>query len=220
MKLKYIFFFSFITILSCRTNDAFSLKKMSKQKRYHYISSNLKSKNGSELGNFIYHIKLSKVDLKPYNEILIEKLNNSVFPYDIFILSELLIDKENNKIEVENILNSKIKIWDSGNWSEKFWDLVTSYNLNVEKPKYYNFENKSKKKYKVSEFIEAKTNSNELGENPLLMVNWKIVSYDNGKLIETLIKLDIKQIDITSRNNSVNLYGKRGIDGFLNVTTN
>lgn len=220
MNLKYIFFVVFIMILSCKSNDAFSLKKMTRQSRYHYISSNLKSKNGSELGNFIYHIKQSKVNLKPYNKILIEKLNNAVFPYDIFIVTELVIDKEKNKPEIENILNSKIKIWDSGNWSEKFWELIENYNLNVEKPKYYIFENKSKKKYNVSEFIKSKTDSNELGENPLLMVNWNIVSYDNGKLIITLDKLDIKQIDITSKNKSINLYGKRGIDGFLNVTTN
>lgn len=128
--------------------------------------------------------------------------------------------KTKNKPEIENILNAKIKIWDSGNWSEKFWELIVNYNLNVGKPKYYIFENKSKKRYNVSEFIRSKTDSNELGENPLLMVNWNIVSYDNGKLVITLDKLDIKQIDTTSKNESINLYGKRGIDGFLNVTTN
>ncbi|WP_264749988.1 hypothetical protein [Chryseobacterium kimseyorum] len=194
---------------------------MSKQKRHQYISSNLESKNGSDLGNLIYHIKLAKVDLRPYNEILLKKLNDAVFPYDIFILSDLLIERENNKTEVEKILSSKIKVWDSGTWSEKFWELIKNHNLSVEKPKYYDFENSSSsKKYNVSEFIETKINGNEIGKNPLLMVNWNIVSYQNGKLIEALIKLDIKQIDITSKNQSVNLYGKSGIDGLLNVTTN
>jgi hypothetical protein len=53
----------------------------------------------------------------------------------------------------------------------------------------------------------------------MLMINWNITSYEEGKLIETLDKLDIKQIDYTSKNQAVSLYGKSGIDGLLKVIT-
>lgn len=76
------------------------------------------------------------------------------------------------------------------------------------------------KKYNISEFLKAKLANNELGKNPILMIDWNIISYEDGKLVEELNKLNIKQIDITSKNESVNLYGKRGIDGLIKVTTN
>lgn len=79
MKLKCILFAILMMILSCKSNDAFSLKKMSNRERNEYISSNLRSKTGTELGNFLYHLKLSKVDLKPYNQILFEKLETAGF---------------------------------------------------------------------------------------------------------------------------------------------
>lgn len=219
MKLKPLLFICLITILNCKSNDAFSLKKMSTSERYDYISSNLKSKNGSELGNFVYHIKLSEVDLKPYNQILFEKLEATVFPYDMYIVSELLIENGGDKFAIENTLNSKIKIWDVGNWSEKFWDLIQNNNLKIEKPQYYSSDS-TIQKYNIPEFMKIKLANNELGENPLLMVDWKIVDYENGKLIEVLNKLNIKQIDITPKSQSVSLYGKRGIDGLLRVSTN
>lgn len=193
---------------------------MNKKVRYQHIYENINSKNGAELGNFIYHIKESKINLKPYNQILIEKLENAKFPYDINILSQTLLENETNKSKIENILNSKINIWDKGNWSENFWVIIKKYNLNIEKPKYYELDSNSIKNYDVSEFIKTQINNDIIGENPLLMVDWNIINYEEGKLIETLNKLDIKQIDYTSKSKAVNLYGKRGIDGLLTVTTN
>lgn len=219
MKLKCILFVILMMILSCKSNDAFSLKKMSNRERNEYISSNLRSKIGTELGNFLYHIKLSKVDLKPYNQILFEKLETAVFPYDVYTVSELLIENGSDKSAIENTLNSKIKIWDVGNWSEKFWDLIQNNNLKIEKPQYYSSDS-TIQKYNIPEFMKVKLANNELGENPLLMVDWKIVDYENGKLIEVLNKLNIKQIDITPKSQSVNQYGKRGIDGLMRVSTN
>lgn len=220
MKLERLFLLTLITILSCKTNDTFSLRKMNEKVRYQHIYENINSKNGAELGNFIYHIKESKINLKLYNQILIEKLENAKFPYDINILSQTLLENETNKSKIENILNSKINIWDKGNWSENFGVLIKKYNLNIEKPKYYELDSNSIKNYDVSEFIKTQINNDIIGENPLLIVDWNIINYEEGKLIETLNKLDIKQMDYTSKNNAVNLYGKRGIDGLLNVTTN
>ena len=193
---------------------------MNKEERNNFISSNLQSKNGADLGNFIYHLKQSKIDLNKYDKLLIEKLKSAKFPFDINLLTESLIENPQNKSEIESALNSKIKIWDTGNWSEKMWNLIKNNNLNVEKPNYYTFENNSSKKYNIPEFVTSKIENEQLGKNPLLMVDWQIVSYEEGKLIETLEKLDIKKIDYTSKNQAVSLYGKRGIDGLLKITTN
>lgn len=46
------------------------------------------------------------------------------------------------------------------------------------------------------------------------MVNWNIIDYETGKLLETLNKLDIKQIDYTPKSESVGLYGKGELMGF------
>ncbi|MGX9987479.1 hypothetical protein [Soonwooa purpurea] len=193
---------------------------MNKKERNNFISSNLESKNGADLGNFIYHLKQSKIDLNKFEKLLLEKLKSTKFPYDINILTETLIENPKNKSEIESVLNSKIKIWDTGNWSEKMWNFIKSNNLNVEKPNHYTLENNSSKKYNIRQFVNSKIENEEIGKNPLLMVDWQIVSYEEGKLIETLEKLDIKQIDYTSKNQSVSLYGKRGMDGLLQVTTN
>ncbi len=174
---------------------------MNKEERNNFISSNLQSKNGTDLGNFIYHLKQSKIDLNKYDKLLIEKLESTKFPYDINLLTETLIENPQNKSEIESALNSKIKNWDTGNWSEKMWNLIKNNNLNVEKPNYYTFENNSSKKYNIPEFVTSKIENEQLGKNPLLMVDWQIVSYEEGKLIETLERLDIKQIDYTSKNN-------------------
>lgn len=218
MKKVYQAFIVFI-IVSCKTADSFSLRKMNEKERLDFISSKVKMNDGVDLGNIIYHLRESKIDLNLYNRILMDKLKDAKYPYDINVLAEILIENEYNKLEVESILNSKIKIWDTGNWSEKFWYFIKKYNLKIAEPTDYSLQNNVEKKYNVSEFMKTKISNNELGENPLLMVNWQILSYEEGKLIETLNKLDIKQIDYTSKNESVKLYGKRGIDGLLKVMT-
>lgn len=81
----------------------------------------------------------------------------------------LIINKENIP-EIEQILSSKIEIWDTGNWSDNFWNLIEEHNLNVEKPNYYNKESTSSKKYNISAFIKTKIENDELGKEPLLMV--------------------------------------------------
>ncbi|MCJ8155177.1 hypothetical protein MKJ01_15525 [Chryseobacterium sp. SSA4.19] len=192
---------------------------MSEAERYNFISSNLKINNGVNLGNFIFHLQESKIELRPFDQLLINKLKKAQYPYDINILTNLLVDNKENKSNIEWILNSKIKIWDTGNWSEKFWSLINEYNLDIKKPDYFIIENFSKK-YNVSAFIKTKIENNELGNDPLLMVNWNIVNYEEGKLIETLNHLDIKQIDYTPKDKSVSLYGKRGIDGLLHIIAN
>ena len=68
--------------------------------------------------------------------------------------------------------------------------------------------------------MKSKISNEELGENPMLMINWSLVNYEEGKLLETLEKIDIKQIDYTPKSQTVKLYGKRGVDGALNILTN
>jgi len=218
--MRLIFIFSMFTIiLSCKTQDSFGLKKMNKNERFSFISTNVKSNAGVNLGNFIFHLQQSNVELNAFEQLFLEKLRGSQYPYDINILTNLLIINKENIPEIEQILSSKIEIWDTGNWSDNFWNLIEEHNLNVEKPNYYNKESTSLKKYNISAFIKTKIENDELGKEPLLMVNWNIIDYETGKLIETLNKLDIKQIDYTPKSESVGLYGKGGVDGFLKIMT-
>jgi hypothetical protein len=140
-----LIFFIFTLILNCKANESFGLKKMSKSERNTFISSNLKTQKGVNLGNFIFHLQESKVDLTPFNQILIDELKTSQYPYDINILTNVLVNNKENKSEIEYILNSKIKIWNTENWSEKFWTLIQEYNLNIKKSSYYSIENNSSK---------------------------------------------------------------------------
>lgn len=211
--------FVFAIMLSFKTNDSLGLKKMSTNERNDYIASNIKARNGTDLGNFIYHIQESKIDLEPFHAPLTDKLLSSNYPYDIYILTNLLVNNKEYQTEIEQALTSKIKIWDTGNWSEKFWSLIKEYHLNIERPGFSAMENNSLKKYNVEAFMKTKIENDELGKEPLLMVNWSIISYEEGTLIETLHKLNIKHIDYTPKSQSVSLYGKRGIDGVLNITT-
>ncbi|WP_396150742.1 hypothetical protein [Flavobacterium sp.] len=84
---------------------------------------------------------------------------------------------------------------------------------------HYTINEKGEKKYNVKLFIEEKIMQNEIGENPLLQVNNSITSYSENTLLETLEKLDIKDIQIIPKQKSISLFGKRGVDGVIQVIT-
>ena len=67
--------------------------------------------------------------------------------------------------------------------------------------------------------IEEKIIQNEIGKNPLLQVNNSITKYSENTLLETLEKLEIKDIQIIPKQKSVSLFGKRGVDGMVKVLT-
>lgn len=91
--------------------------------------------------------------------------------------------------------------------------------IEVDSLNHYTINEKGEKKYNLKLFIEKKIKQNEIGEKPLLQVNNSITSYSENTLLETLEKLNIKEIEIIPKQKSVSLFGKRGIDGVIQVLT-
>ncbi len=204
----------FLSLLNCKndkTNDNNQLKP-------EFIISQIDSLGGSELGNYLGYLEDNKINLSNYNKTLKTKLQESEFPYDIYILSKIILDKKKNKSFIETELNSKILKWDTENWGNKFWNLIKTERLNIEKPNFYEFEN-GIKKYNFENFLNEKIQNEELGLNPLLFLNDKLTNYEEGNLNLKLKVYEIIKIDYITKKESVDLFGKRGIDGHISVIT-
>ncbi len=219
---KYIHFLIIITLFSnCgirKKYDAYDLRKLNLDERVNFVAQKIDSFGGSDLGNFIYHLEKSNIKLNEYDKYLKLKLEKSIYPYDIYLLSSLLIKEKENKHFVQNILNAKIEKWDSGNWGNKFWNFIITEKLNVVKPFFYEFKN-GVKKYDFDTFLNLKLKSGELGLNPLLFLNDRLIDYKKGNLNTFLKKYEIIQIDYIPKEESVGLFGKRGVDGKISVVT-
>lgn len=203
-----------MSLLNCK-NDK---KNENNQLKSEFIISQIDSLGGSELGNYLRYLEDNKINLSDYNKTLKTKLQESEFPYDIYILSKILLDKKQNKRLIETELNSKILKWDTGNWGNKFWNLIKTEKLNIEQPNFYEFEN-GIKKYDFEKFLNAKIQNEELGLNPLLFLNDRLTGYEEGNLNLKLKEYEIIQIDYIPKKESVGLFGKRGVDGHISVTT-
>ncbi|PYE78495.1 hypothetical protein DFQ11_1294 [Winogradskyella epiphytica] len=182
------------------------------------IINDINSFGGSDLANYLGYLEDNNINISDYNETLKSKLQKTEFPYDIYILSEILLDKKKNKSFIESELNSKILKWDTGNWGNKFWNLIKTEKLNVEQPIFFEFKN-GIKKYNFEQFLKTKIQNNELGQNPLLFLNDKLTNYEDGNLNSILKEYEIIQIDFIPKKESVRLFGKRGIDGKISVIT-
>jgi len=136
----------------------------------------------------------------------------------IFLL-EILIDQKTEKSLIEKSLNDKKEIWDKGEWAEKFWKIIRENDFKIIESNHYTINEKGEKKYNLKLFIEEKIKQNEICEKPLLQVNNSITTYSENTLLETLEKLNIKDIEIIPKQKSVSLIGKRGIDGVIQVLT-
>ena len=202
----------FLLFLNCKTNKVSD----NNQANSELIKSQINSLAGYDLGTYLETLKRRTINLNDYREVLINKLKESEFPYDIYILSDILVHK--NREIITSALNSKISIWDTGKWGNKFWTFIKTNNLNIELPNYYEFID-GVKKYVFKKFIYTKIQSGELGQNPLLFLNDRLTDYEEGNLINLLKGFEIIQIDYIQKSESVGLFGKRGIDGKISVMT-
>ena len=195
------------------------MKKLPKaefEKAFNDSIVNLKS---LDLWNFIKSSKVSEIDLNNFNSTFISRLDNAEWPIEMHFLTIMLIEQKTEKTIIENILNNKRNIWDKGEWSEKFWKLIRENNFVIKENLNYTVNEKGEKKYDLKLFIEEKIKNNEIGQNPILDLNYSITDYTENQLLETLENLDIKDIQIIPKNKSVGLFGKRGIDGVIKVLT-
>jgi len=222
---------SLILFLNCsiqKKHDKYDLKKLNFHERKNFIIQNINTLEGSHLGSFTYNVEKNNINLNRYDSILKLKLKSSVYPYDIYLLSNILIKKKKNKKFIENTLSSKNHYWNTKNrysgifsrrWKNKFWNFIKEKELKIEtsyfsyNPKNYIFF------YDFEKFFIAKTQSKVLGQNPILMLNGRITKYNEGELIEFFKEYEIIDIDYTSIKKSIPLYGKRGVDGLLSITT-
>ncbi len=217
MKSKFLIIFILLFCLSCKTTFE-NFNKKSDKKKLEFVRENVNELGGSDLWNFIYQLQKENVDLSIYNDLFKEKLEKVDFAYDFYILSNLLSQNSENNAYLTKIINEKIELWDSGNWSDKMWKLIADNNFEISKPKYYSVKQGSKT-YNFSEFMTDKINNNELGKNPLLTIDFDVVFYEKGKLTQTIDTLKIKQIDYIPTSESVKLFGNRGKDGMIKILT-
>lgn len=181
------------------------------------VKLNIQTLESHDLLSFINTIE-SKFKLEKYNNILIEKVKTSKKPFDIYILINKLIKHNTDKLELEKILNETNKIWDNGgNWSQKFWDLIAENNLRLNNYRYYSTYEYDKHPYDkiINEYIL----DDKITKSPLLIVNGDIVKFQENKLIELIMSLNISSIQIITKENSVSLFGKNGLNGAFLINT-
>ncbi|WP_046758912.1 hypothetical protein [Kordia jejudonensis] len=217
MKSKVFIIFFLLCCLSCKTTFE-NFNKKSDRKKQEFVRENLNEFGGSDLWNFIYQLQKENVDLSIYNDLFKEKLEKVEFAFDFYVLSDLLSQNTENNAYLTKTINDKIELWDSGNWSEKMWKLISDNGFTISKPNYYSVRD-GNKTYKFSEFMTDKINNSQLGRNPLLTVDFDVVFYEKGKLSQTVDTLRIKQIDYIRISESIKLFGNRGKDGMIKILT-
>jgi len=213
-------FFLFIPLVAFSQNESIEkMKKLPKAEFERAFNDSIQKLESLELWNFIKNAKESEIDLKDFNSTFLKRFETVESAIEMIFLLEILIDQKTEKSIIENTLNNKKEIWDKGPWAEKFWKIIRENDFKIIESNHYTINKKGEKKYNVKLFIEEKIKQNEMGENPLLEVDYVITNYSENTLLETLEKLTIKDIQIIPKQKSVGLFGKRGVDGMIKVLT-
>ena len=217
--MKTILFLLFPLITFSQNEEYEKLKKLPKIEFEKAFNDSIEKLKSNDLWNFIYGAKENKIDIIEFNHTFIKRLENADWLNEIAFLTEILIEQLTEKKIIEYLLNKKKEIWDKGEWSEKFWKIIRKNNYDITENTNYTINEKGEKTYNLKLFFQEKTRVDEIGQNPLLSLNHKIVDYPENKLLETLEKFIIKDIQIIPKVQSVGLFGKRGIDGMINILT-
>ena len=182
------------------------------------VADSIVKLQSGDLLNFLKVLKDDyKKDLNPFNDNFIKKMEATKWTIDMHFLLSFLIEQKTNKLTLENILNSKKAVWDNGQWSEKFWKVIRENKLNIKEDLNYSINGKGQKTYNVKSFLEEKIKNGEIGLNPILYLDYTIADYEPNQLFETLEKMNIKDIQIISKQEAPEIYGKRGSDGMIKV---
>jgi len=217
MKILFLLLFPLVAFSQNESID--KMKKLPKVEFEKAIDDSIQNLESLELWNFIKNAKESEIDLKDFNSTFLKRFETVESAIEMIFLLEILIDQKTEKSIIENTLNNKKEIWDKGPWAEKFWKIIRENDFKIIESNHYTINKKGEKKYNVKLFIEEKIKQNEMGENPLLEVDYVITNYSENTLLETLEKLTIKDIQIIPKQKSVGLFGKRGVDGMIKVLT-
>lgn len=217
--MKTLFFFLIPLLVFSQNENIEKMKKLPKAEFEKVFSDSISNLNSLDLWNFIKDAKESKIELSRFNSTFIKRFENAKWANEMGFLLEILIEQKTENTILEKSLNEKKEIWDNGEWSVKFWRIITENKLKITESDYYVINEKGEKKYNLKLLIEEKIKRNEIGENPLLEVNYSITAFKENELLATLEKLDIKDIQVIPKQKSVSLFGKKGIDGVLKVLT-
>lgn len=196
------------------------LRKLPKVAFEKAINDSIITLEATELEIFLKTLKNDyKTDLKPFNNSLINKFESCKWPMEMHYLLKMLLELKMDKPLIENTLNTRKEVWDKGQWAEKFWVIIRENKLKIKEELYYSVDDKGQKTYNIKSYLEEKVVNNELGINPILSLNDKLTDYTENKLLETLLKLNIKDATIISMDKSADLFGNRGIDGMIKILT-
>jgi hypothetical protein len=192
---------------------------LSGEEQQNEIISKITTLESGTLWNYLKPLLDDNYNLLPYNKNLIEKVQDSQWPYDIYFLINILIEQKTDKKTLKKLLEDKKNIWDKGNWSQKFWELIRENDLLVAEGPDYTVNEKGEKAYNVELYINERIKNNELGHNPILSIDHKITPYTPGELLIMLISLKLAAIEIIPKAKAISLIGKRGIDGMIEIFT-
>lgn len=215
-----ILFFLFIPFFAFSQNESIEkIKKLPKVEFEKAFNDSIQKLESLALWNFIKTAQESEINLKDYNSTFLKRFETAKWPIEMHFLLEILIEQKTEKKIIEKTLNNKKEIWNKGEWAEKFWKIIRENQFKINESNHYTINEKGEKKYNLKLFIEEKIKQNEIGENPLLEVDYQITNYSENTLLETLEKLYIKDIQIIPKQKSVPLFGKRGVNGMVKVLT-
>jgi len=214
-----ILFFLLLPFFCFSQEDNYKkLNKLPKEEFEKSVEDSIVKLESGNLWNFLKVLKDDyKKDLKPFNENFIDKMEATKWPMDMHFLLSFLIEQKTEKSILESILNSKKAVWDNGQWSEKFWKIIREHKLNIKEDSNYSINEKGQKTYNVKSFLEEKIKNGEIGPNPLLYLDYTIADYEPNQLFEALEKMNIKDIQIITKEEAPKIYGKRGADGMIKV---
>ncbi|RRJ88432.1 hypothetical protein [Flavobacterium macacae] len=202
----------------CQEDNYDKLYKLPKAEFENSVADSIVKLESGDLWNFLKVLKDDyKKDLKPFNENFIKKIEATRWPMDMHFLLSLLIEQKTEKSIMEDILYSKKAVWDNGQWSEKFWKIIRENKLNIKNDSDYSINEKGQKTYNVKSFLEEKIKNGEIGPNPLLFLDYTIIDYELNQLFEILEKMNIKDIQIITKEEALKIYGKLGADGMIKV---
>lgn len=198
-----------------------NIEKLNKKEKREMITNDLIILNGAALENYLNFLELNKLKLNQFDSILIKKTESTNYPYDLFILSNKLLSLNGRKHKpfIEKVLLEKKSVWDVNNWSIKFWNLIKTNSFKIYPDSSHIINSTGNKSYNIESYLQNKIELNELGQNPLLFIDYELVEYDSGKLIEVLKNIEIINIEFVDKQSTVKLFGKRGIDGQLKIFT-
>jgi hypothetical protein len=196
-----------------------NLKKLPPGKLKEEVTAKINSLEQGELCGFFNRLKDHNISLKPFEGSILSKANHVSSAHILYCITEILVELDIDTVPIEKTLYFRKDVWDKGEWSQEFWQLIRINKLVVPVGEFYTVDDIGYKHYNVDGYLSDKIKKGELGKDPALEINYEFIDYNEGELLETLAPLDIKEIEVIPKSKSTGLFGKKGVDGVLIILT-